>query len=72
MFFASEVLDDPLLGTAVFTHALDEVEVGVAVDLLLAEERLAISTRYYIDPSSNAHNYAISCSRVIAIGFSCE
>src|SRR4051812_27312066 len=35
---ATEVLDDALLGAAVLAHGLDEVEVGVAVDALLADE----------------------------------
>ena len=35
---AAEVLDDALLGAAVLAHALDQVEVGVAVDALLADE----------------------------------
>src|SRR3954453_22641294 len=35
---AAQVLDDALLGAAVLTHGLDEVEVGVAVDALLADE----------------------------------
>ena len=35
---AAEVLDDALLGAAVLAHGLDEVEIGVAVDALLADE----------------------------------
>jgi hypothetical protein len=35
---AAQVLDDALLGAAVLAHALDEVEVAVAVDALLADE----------------------------------
>src|SRR3954454_910131 len=35
---AAQVLDDALLGAAVLAHGLDEVEVGVAVDALLADE----------------------------------
>jgi hypothetical protein len=35
---AAQVLDDALLGVAVLTHGLDEVEVGVAVDALLADK----------------------------------
>src|SRR5204862_6490658 len=41
---ATEVLDDALLGAAVLAHGLNEVEVGVAVDALLANEH-AISSR---------------------------
>ena len=37
-FLAAEVLDDALFGAAVLAHALDEVEVGVAVDVLFADE----------------------------------
>src|SRR4051812_5227626 len=37
-FFAAQVLDDVLLGAAVLAHGLDEVEVGIAVDALLADE----------------------------------
>jgi hypothetical protein len=35
---AAEVLDDLLLGAGPLTHARDEIEVGVAVDGLLAHE----------------------------------
>jgi hypothetical protein len=35
---AAQVLDDALLGAAVLAHGLDQVEVGVAVDALLADE----------------------------------
>src|SRR4051812_12581685 len=35
---AAEVLDDALLGAAVLTHSLDQVDIGVAVDALLADE----------------------------------
>jgi len=41
---AAEVFDDALLGAAALAHGLDEVEVGVAVDALLADEH-AISSR---------------------------
>src|SRR4051795_12421306 len=41
---AAQVLDDALFGAAVLAHGLDEVEVGVAVDALLADEH-AISSR---------------------------
>ena len=37
-FLAAEILDDALLGAAALAHALDEVEVGVAVDVLFADE----------------------------------
>jgi hypothetical protein len=37
-FLAAEVLDDPLLGTATLADALDQVEVAVGADLLLADE----------------------------------
>ena len=42
---AAEVLDDALLGAAVLPDGLDQVEVGVAVDVLFADEhaRLAAS-----------------------------
>src|SRR6185312_3025363 len=36
--FAAQVLDDALFGAAVLAHGLDQVEVGVAVDALLADE----------------------------------
>ena len=42
---AAEVLDDPLLGPGSLAHALDEVEVGVAVDGLLAQEHAALAAR---------------------------
>jgi len=45
---ASEVLDDALFGAAALAHGLDEVEVGVAVDALLADEH-AISSRMMLD-----------------------
>ena len=51
-FLAAEVLDDALLGAAVFAHALDEVEVGVTVDVLLADKHAAISSEYDGDSSS--------------------
>jgi hypothetical protein len=35
---AAQVLDDALLGAAVLAHSLDQVEIGVAVDVLLADE----------------------------------
>jgi hypothetical protein len=41
---AAEILDDALFGAAIFTHALDKVEVGVAVDVLLAGEHAKISS----------------------------
>src|SRR4051812_28272229 len=41
---AAEVLDDALLGAAVLAHGLDEVEVGVAVDALLADEHAKLAT----------------------------
>src|SRR4051794_28567300 len=41
---AAEVLDNALPGAAALAHGLDEVEVGVAVDALLANEH-AISSR---------------------------
>src|SRR3954453_931650 len=37
-FLSAEVLDDALLVAAVLAHGLDEVEVGVTVDALLANE----------------------------------
>ena len=40
---AAEVLDDALLGAAVLAHALDEVQVGVAVDVLLADEHAELA-----------------------------
>src|SRR3954469_7829745 len=45
---ASEVLDDALLGAAALAHGLDEIEVGVAVDALLADEH-AISSCLMLD-----------------------
>src|SRR3954449_12061731 len=35
---AAQVLDDALFGAAVLAHGLNQVEVGVAVDALLADE----------------------------------
>jgi hypothetical protein len=46
---APEVLDDPLLGPAGLADALDQVEVGVAVDRLLAHEHAAISSSSILD-----------------------
>ena len=40
---AAQVLDDALLGAAVLAHALDEVEVAVAVDALLADEHAGLA-----------------------------
>src|SRR4051795_5573459 len=40
---AAEVLDDALLGAAVLAHGLDEVQVGVAVDALLADEHAKLA-----------------------------
>ena len=40
---AAEVLDDALLGAAVLAHGLDEIEVGVAVDALLADEHAKLA-----------------------------
>ena len=37
LLFAAEVLDDALLGAAIFAHALDQVEIGVAVDGFFAD-----------------------------------
>ena len=42
---AAEVLDDLLPGPGPLAHALDEVEVGVAVDRLLAKEHAALAAR---------------------------
>jgi hypothetical protein len=41
LFLAPQVLDDALLGAAPFAHALDQVEVAVGADLLLADEHVA-------------------------------
>jgi hypothetical protein len=35
---AAQVLDDALLGAAILARGLDEVEIGIAVDALLADE----------------------------------
>jgi hypothetical protein len=43
---ATEVLDDPLLRPHALAHALDEVEVGVAVDGLLAQEHAPLAARH--------------------------
>ena len=40
---AAEVLDDALLGAAVLADALDQVEVGVAVDVLFADEHAGLA-----------------------------
>src|SRR3954467_2915248 len=40
---AAEVLDDALLGAAVLAHGLNQVEVGVAVDALLADEHAKLA-----------------------------
>jgi hypothetical protein len=40
----AEVFDDALLGAAFLAHALDEVQVGVAVDMFLADKHPQIST----------------------------
>ena len=37
-FLAAEILDDALLGLAVLTNGLDQVDVGVGADSFLAEE----------------------------------
>ena len=49
---AAEVLDDALLGAAVLAHGLDEVEVGVAVDALLADEHARLAADVGRIPSS--------------------
>src|SRR6185437_10129768 len=40
---AAEILDDALLGAAVLAYALDEVQVGVAVDALLADKHAELA-----------------------------
>ena len=40
---AAEVLDDTLLGAAVLAHALDEVEVGIAIDAFFADEHAGLA-----------------------------
>jgi hypothetical protein len=40
---AAEVLDDALLGAAVLADGLDQVEVGVAVDVLFADEHAPLA-----------------------------
>ena len=45
---AAEVLEDPLLRPPVLADALDQIEVGVAVDRLLAHEHAAISSDTHI------------------------
>jgi hypothetical protein len=35
---AAQVLDDALCGAAILAHGLDKVEIGGAVDALLADE----------------------------------
>src|SRR3712207_9336608 len=40
---AAEVLDDALLGAAVLPDGLDQVEVGVAVDVLFADEHARLA-----------------------------
>ena len=42
---APRILDDPLLGARPLTHARDEVEIGVAVDGLLAQEHAVLAAR---------------------------
>jgi hypothetical protein len=42
---AAEVLDDPLPGARALADALDEVEVGGAVDRLLAHEQARLAAR---------------------------
>ena len=42
---AAEILDDPLPGSRSLAQALDEVEIGVAVDGLLAQEHAALAAR---------------------------
>ena len=49
---AAEVLDDPLLRPRPLAHALDEVEVGVAVDGLLAQEHARLAARRIASMSS--------------------
>ena len=50
-FLATEILDDPLLGASVLADALHEVEVSVAVDVLLADEHARVSSGKQIDSS---------------------
>src|SRR3712207_7981836 len=48
---AAEVLDDALLGAAVLPDGLDQVEVGVAVDVLFArseEHTSELQSRQYL------------------------
>jgi hypothetical protein len=40
---AAEVLDDALLGAAVLADGLDQIEVGVAVDVLFADEHAELA-----------------------------
>ena len=40
---AAQALDDALLGAAVLAHGLDQVEVGVAVDVLFADEHAPLA-----------------------------
>ena len=40
---AAEILDDALLGAAVLADGLDQVEVGVAVDVLFADEHAGLA-----------------------------
>jgi hypothetical protein len=37
---AAEILDDALFGLPILAYALDEIQVGVAVDVLLADEHV--------------------------------
>jgi hypothetical protein len=39
----AEVLDDALLGASILAHALDEVQVGVTVDMLFADEHAELA-----------------------------
>ena len=60
---AAEIPDDALLGAAVLAYALDEVQVGVAVDVLLADEHaeLAADSKEIRQDQSAArpHNLAL-------------
>lgn len=41
---AAQILDDPLLGLLALAHALDEVQVAVALDLLLAHKHALLAS----------------------------
>ena len=66
-FLATKILDDALLRAAALAHALDQVEVGVAVDRLFADVHgvlAALEIAYCQVITKVTHNYlaAHNCS----------